>query len=129
LYELATRRHGPKATLWSVLGLPAPAICDTLRTLLPLTAIDHWSNIHGMNSSIYTDSQLHELLSHPDAYIRSLADWTREYRGMGTRRVDRDLATADQFERRLGKRLWDLNRAGLDSSPAYTIDGTEGLDP
>ncbi len=59
-----------------------------------------------------TAAQLHGLLSHPDAQVRSLADWTREYRGFGTRGLSGDQYSVDaaRMERQLVERLAFLAR-------------------
>lgn len=56
-----------------------------------------------------TAAELGALLRHPDPLVRSLADWTRQYRGLGWRpNVAANPAAAVTHERRLRARLAEL---------------------
>ena len=61
------------------------------------------------NKTEMTNEQIYSLLSHPDGMVRSLADWTREYRGYGTRwQVIPNEGVAEDYEARLVERLNEL---------------------
>lgn len=54
---------------------------------------------------MFTDTELRKYLAHPDAMVRSFADWAREYRGAGWRGLKRDVINADDMEFKLNARL------------------------
>jgi hypothetical protein len=70
----------------------------------------------------FAEHELHSMLRHPDAYVRSLADWTKAYRGWGWRNIKPSLSTADEYETKLRNRLAALKRHGLDFSPKFYLE-------
>ena len=75
--------------------------------------------------ALFTSSELRQLLSHPDAFVRSHADWAREYRGEGWRSNLNanliDVVAADNMEWKLHTRLTQLRLAGLPASDKYKL--------
>ena len=67
----------------------------------------------------FTIERLRELLSHPDAHVRSLADWALESRGAGWRRGEG--IAPYRIEARLADRLAALERNSLVASPIYYL--------
>lgn len=80
---------------------------------------------NGMESTArrFTAEELHSLLSHPDAFVRSYADWTREFRGLGTRGLLPSEYAAELNQIRLANRLQILRLNGLAASSQYRING------
>jgi hypothetical protein len=67
----------------------------------------------------FTNERLRELLSHPDAHVRSLADWACEARRIGWRHAQG--IPSYRIEDRLADRLAALERNSLVASPAYYL--------
>lgn len=70
---------------------------------------------------MYTDAELEALLRHPDAFVRSDADWAREYLGKGWRGLERNISAANGAQYRIYARLKRLEALGLNSSNKYAI--------
>lgn len=68
---------------------------------------------------MYTNEALQALLSHPDAFVRANADWLLQTRRPTWER-GQGLAPF-RIEDGLTRRLDDLRRAGLESSPMYYL--------
>jgi hypothetical protein len=66
-----------------------------------------------------TTEYLRTLLTHPDAHVRSLADWSLETRGAGWRRGE--CIAPYRVEDRLRDRLAALAARGLIASAEYYL--------
>lgn len=67
-----------------------------------------------------TDQQVAALLSHPNGMVRSLADWTREYRGNGFRGLT-NAAAALNTERKLIVQLERLECEACGTGPGPAL--------
>lgn len=71
----------------------------------------------------HTEAQLAEMLRHPDAFVRSLADWALDARGRGWRHnnLPNNGIASYRIEDRLDARLEALSRNGLTSSSQFVL--------